>query len=98
MKKTFKLNISGKDNQRVVESIKNEVRKYIKRERKKKLPEDVDYWDFNCKFAADNETHEVIHISDIIRYIDESSKNNCQEFYLEILSKPGYRTKKDIIV
>ncbi len=93
MKKTFKLKIEGQNEARVLESIKYEIRKYIKRERKKNLPENVDYWDFNCKFARENETPQTIHISEVIDYVDKVSEDNCQEFYLEILAIPGYRTK-----
>ena len=49
MKKTFQLIVANKNKDRQVESIKNDVRKYIKRERTKKLPENTNYWNFDCK-------------------------------------------------
>ena len=33
MKKTFQLNIEGKNRDRVLDAVKHEIRKYIKRER-----------------------------------------------------------------
>jgi Family of unknown function (DUF6172) len=95
MKKVFKLIIPGKNKDRTIESIKNEVRKYLKRERNKTLPEGVDYWDFDCKFGNNSETSQSIYISEITKYIDDSGHNNWEEFYLEILAKPGYRKESD---
>ena len=46
MKKTFPLHVPGKEDPRVVEAIKVTLTKYVKRERRKKLPEGVDFWDF----------------------------------------------------
>lgn len=91
MKKVFKLIIPGKNKDRTIDSIKSDVRKYLKRERNKSLPEGVDYWDFDCKFGQNSETAQVIYTSEISKYIDEYSQNNSEEFYLEILSKPGYK-------
>ena len=49
MKKTFRLTHEKIQPARLMESIKNEVRKYLKRERAKKLPEGADFWDFDCR-------------------------------------------------
>ena len=46
MRKIFPLEVHGLKPPRVIESIKHDVRKYLKRERRKALPEDVDFWDF----------------------------------------------------
>ena len=43
MKKTFSFAHPKKKRPRVADSIKHEVKKYIKRERNKTLPEDVDF-------------------------------------------------------
>jgi hypothetical protein len=94
MKKTFKLTHPKIKVPRLVEAIKFEVRKYIKRERNKKLPEKVDFWDFDCRYGADEASSEVIHLSAINKCIDEAEAQQLETFYLEILAKPGYRTKK----
>ena len=39
MKKAFQIDVSNKTRERQIDSIKNEIRKYIKREKSKKLPE-----------------------------------------------------------
>ncbi len=94
MKKTFKMTHPKLKVPRLVEAIKYEVKKYIKRERKKTLPKNVDFWDFDCRFGVDEATSEVIHVSTINKYISQAESKQLESFYLEILAKPGYRTKK----
>ena len=94
MKKTFKLTHPKIKVPRLVEAIKHEVKKYIKRERRKKLPPKVDFWDFDCRFGVDEASSEVIHLSAINKAISEAESKQLESFYLEILVKPGYRSKK----
>ncbi len=94
MKKTFKLTHPKIKVPRLVEAIKFEVKKYIKRERNKKLPEKVDFWDFDCRFGVDQASSEDIHLSVINKSIDEAESKGLESFYIEILVKPGHRTKK----
>jgi len=94
MRKTFPLSLPGKEPARVMEGIKQDVRKYLKRERRKRLPEGVDYWDFDCKSGKDKETAAVCHIEDLIGAIDRASAEMTPTIYLEIMAKPGIRTKK----
>jgi len=94
MKKTFKLTDEKIKPERRVEAIKHEIRKYIKRERNKKLANDVDFLDFDCRFGADEKSSEVIHLSAIDKSVDWAVTEQLDSFYLEILSKPGYRGKK----
>ncbi len=70
------------------------MKKYIKRERNKALPKDVDFWDFDCRFGLDEESSEVIHMSDINKYISKAEADEVESFYLEVLVKPGHRTHK----
>ncbi len=94
MKKTFKLTHPKIKVPRLVDAIKHEVKRYIKRERNKTLPEDVDFWDFDCKFGDDETSGKVIHLSEINKYISEAEENQQESFYLEILAKPGHRSQK----
>jgi len=94
MKKTFKLNLPNKNYDRAVDSAKYEIRQYIKREKRKPLPDGVDFWEFDCKFGADESSAEVIAFSQITAHIDESAKNAFDAFYIEILVKPGYKKTK----
>ena len=95
MKKVFKLKVENKNADRLLEKTKYEIRKYIKREKNKKLPEDVDFWKFECKFGKNDEEPEVIEFLDITKHIDEASSEGCESFYMEILSVKGIRPKKE---
>ena len=96
MKKTFSLTDQKLPVSRVIEAIKHEVKKYLKRERKKPLPEGVDFWDFDCRFGADEATSEAVHVSEINKQVSLAELKAFESFYLEILAKPRKRTKKPI--
>ena len=94
MKKTFNIKVSNKAPERQVESIKFEIKKYVARERRKKLPEDVDYWDFDCKIGDDKNNCEQIHLSEVNNQISKIASESKDAFYLEIFVKEGKREKK----
>ncbi len=96
MKKTFKLTHPKIKVSRLVVAIKHEVRKYLRRERRKKLPEDADYWAFDCRLGVVEASSEIIHVSDIDKSIDQAESKQLESFYLEILVKPGHRRKKSM--
>lgn len=75
-------------------AVKNKIRKYIKRERRKQLPEGVDFWDFDCKVGLDAESATEAHIATVIKRIDELSEQGATAVYVEIFAKAGHRTKK----
>ena len=91
MKKTFLLNAAGKHPDRVLDAIKHEIRKYLKRERRRAPPEGVDFWDFDCKFGLDAAAAQVAHVAELIKLIDAAAKEGAQSFYVEILAKHGHR-------
>jgi len=94
MKKTFKLTHPKIKVPRLVEAIKHEVKKYLQRERRKPLPPEVDFWDFDCRFGIDEASSEVIHVADINKAISKAEEQQLESFYLEILAKPGHRSRK----
>ncbi|MDT8453083.1 MAG: DUF6172 family protein [Gammaproteobacteria bacterium] len=93
MKKTFKLSHEKIKTPRLVEAIKHEVSKYIKRERRKALPEGEDYWDFDCRYGVDEAGSEAIHLSEINKCISEAESQQLEAFYLEVMVKPSRRKK-----
>lgn len=96
MKKTFSTISPNKKPERQLDSIRYEIKKYIARERRKELPEGVDFWDFDCKIGKSEEHAEVIHISEISSKITGLISKDNPSFYIEILAKPGVRSyKKD---
>ncbi|MDH3981860.1 MAG: DUF6172 family protein [Kiritimatiellaceae bacterium] len=94
MKKTFNLTHDKIKYPRLVEATKNEVRKYIKRERRKELPEGVDFWDFDCKFGDTEAEARVVHLAELDACINDAQRRELISFYIEILAKKGYRTQK----
>ena len=107
MKKTFKLNVEGKHPDRVLEAVKHEIRKYVKRQRRVPLPEGVDFWDFDCRFGTTEANAVVVHFATITSLIDAVARGKTDEddtgqgevkagvpgkqFYLELLAKVGHR-------
>ena len=94
MRKTFNLNIEGKNRDRVLEATKHEIRKYVKRQRRVPLPEGVDFWDFDCKFGASANQAETIHFAELTEKIDALVQSGSEAFYLELLVKDGVRSFK----
>ncbi|NCD34986.1 MAG: hypothetical protein EOL87_16410 [Spartobacteria bacterium] len=94
MKKTFTLIHPKKKYPRMIEGVKHEIRKYMKRERRKELAEGVDFMDFDCKFGDSEDEAKVIHYAEIDTYIDNAEARELTSFYVEILAKPGYRKKR----
>jgi len=95
MKKTFPMEDPKHKPARVAEAIKAEIRKYLKRERRKPLPEEVDFWDFDCRAGKDSNSAEIIHVSEILKPVDMAFGETWESVYIEILAKPGHRTKAE---
>lgn len=95
MRKTFALTHPKIKVERLVEGAKHDVKKYLKRERKKSLPEGADYWDFDCKFGHSADEAKEVHLSEVNKCIDEVAQLKLEAFYCEILAKPGYRKQDD---
>lgn len=94
MKKTFPLTLEGKNRDRVVEAVKNDIRKYLARERRKTLPEGVDFWDFDCKFGTSAEAAEPAHVAALTELINGVVAADGTQLYVELIAKPGVRTAK----
>lgn len=94
MKKTFPLTHPKKKPERLVDSIRSEVNKYLKRERNKALSEGVDFWDFDCKVGATAESAVAVHVSALSKSIGEVLESGAEACYVEILAKPGKRQPK----
>lgn len=95
MKKTFQLIVENKNKDRQVDSIKNEIRKYIKREKSKKLPEKCNNWNFSCKFGKTQEDASEIRFVDITKSIDIAASENLESFYLELVAVAEFRKPKE---
>jgi hypothetical protein len=95
MKKTFPLQVEGKHPDRLLDATKHEIRKYMRRERNRALPEGVDFWDFDCRFGPSETDAVVAHPAELIGLIDALAKAGAAQFYIEILAKHGVRKARD---
>jgi hypothetical protein len=95
MKKTFKLHVEGKNSDRLLDAIKHEVRKYVKREKRKTLPHGANYWAFDCKFGVTADAAEVLHLGEITKQMDVIAKAGGDGFYVEIIARAAVRTPRE---
>lgn len=89
MKKTFQLRPEGKHPDRVLEAVKHDIRKYMKRERRVPLPEGADFWDFDCRFGTDKDSAQVLHVADLTAQLDTLAQAGAPACYVELLVKPA---------
>lgn len=88
MKKIFKLTDEKKHEDRVLEAVKNDIRKYVKREKKKDLPDKkLMYWDFDCKIGASSEDAKVVAYEGLIKALDAVKTTGAKEVYVEVMAK-----------
>ena len=87
MKKVFKIKQEKLKPERAVDAIKNELRKYIKREKKKTLPNaKTMYWDFECKFGKSSEFAKVCDFDFVITELSNVVLAGWEECYIEIIA------------
>ncbi len=98
MKKTYSLNLEGKNRDRLLDAAKHDIRKYAKRERAKPLPEGVDFWDFDCKAGPSEADPAPVHFAELIGAVDALAKGGANQFYVEITAKSGHRTARPLDV
>ncbi len=94
MKKTFALRPEGKNPERVLEAIKHETRQYMRRERGKPQPAGVDFVDFDCRFGPTEDAAQPLHAAELAKAMDAIAAAGGAQFYVELLAKPGVRTKR----
>lgn len=91
MKKTFPLAPPGKHPDRHLEAVKYELRKYLRRENNRALPDGADYWDFDCRFGPAPETATPLKPGEIIPAVDTAAREQWPHMYVEILARPVTR-------
>jgi len=94
MKKTFPLHVPGKEDPRVLNAIKLEIIKYVKRERRKTLPPEFDVWDFACKVGSESGTATSIPLPEVPKAVESVAQAGGSEVYVEIMASAGNRVKR----
>ncbi len=90
MKKTFPLHAPGKADARVLDAIKHDIRKYVKRERGKLLPDGFGVWRFDCKVGVDGTNAETKDLKEISRAIDQVAQAGGASVYVEVIAAPDH--------
>ena len=93
MRKTFALRPEGKNPDRVLDAVKHELRKYMKRERRRELPAGAHFWDFDCKLGRDQGSAEVLHPNALTAQLDALAKSGAEQAYVELLAKAAVRQR-----
>lgn len=93
MKKIFALHSETKQPERVIDAIKHEIRKYLKRERNKKLPEGSPFWIFECRAGESEESAKEVLVQELIGVIDTAHAQKWSACYVEIVAKPAKNLK-----
>jgi hypothetical protein len=91
MRKTYPLSVEGKHPDRVLDAVKHDIRKYLKRERRRALPEGTDFWDFDCKFGLSSESAVPAHLATVIPQLDAAAREGATSVYVEILARAAKR-------
>ena len=91
MRKTYPLRPEGKHPDRVLEAVKHDIRKYLKRERRRELPESMHFWDFDCRIGASQEVAQAVHVAALIAELDTLAKAGAEQAYVEILARAAVR-------
>jgi hypothetical protein len=94
MRQTFPLSSTRHKPAQALAALKHKLRKYIKRERQKPLPEGVDYWDFDCRIGPEEEAAVPVHVADLIGALDVIAASEATQVYVEVLARPGIRGKR----
>ena len=97
MKKTFNLTHPKTKYARLVDAVRSDIKRYLKRERKKTLPEGFDTSDFDCKFGANIDEAKVLDVSELSKAINQAETQGLESFYIEILAKAGHRPPKPVV-
>ncbi len=97
MKKVFQLTDPKKHPDRVLEAIKHDIRKYIKREKRKDLADpEATYWDFDCKIGATEAEADTIAHKELLKALDAMQSTDATQVYIEIIVKAVPRPPKPI--
>jgi hypothetical protein len=91
MRKTFALSQPGKADARVLDAIKHDVRKYVKRERRKPLPPGFDTWDFSCKVGTGEADAQSTLLGQVSAAIDSAASTGATSVFIEITAIPSRR-------
>ena len=84
MKKTFNLVHPKIKAPRIVDSIKHDIKKYLKKERDQVLPSGMKYLTFDCFVGQSETSANKVDIKELNATIDDLVLNKAKTIYIEI--------------
>ncbi len=84
MRKTFYLNSDRRPRVRLIEAYKYEIKNYIRREKRKKLPKGYIRWHFTYAFGFDKKEPYSVELADLMGYIQRAKTEAEESFFVEI--------------
>ncbi|MDT8991959.1 DUF6172 family protein [Curvibacter sp. APW13] len=94
MKKTYQLNIEGKNRDRLLDAARHDIRKYQQRELRRTPPEGFDMWAFDCRFGASEALAEPAEVGELPALITAITQGGADSFYVELRAKPALRSER----
>ena len=89
MRKTYPLRPEGKHPDRVLDAVKHDIRRYIKRERRRDLPEGADFWDFDCRFGTDQASAQPLPLAELMPALDQQARSGAAQCHVELQARPA---------
>lgn len=94
MKRTYQLQIEGKNRDRLLDAARHDIRKYQQRELRRPVPEGFDLWEFECRFGADEASSEKTTVGELSALITTFTQDGANSFYVELLARPAKRSER----
>lgn len=94
MKKTYQLDIPGKNRERLLDAARHDIRRYQQRELRRPVPEGFDFWDFDCRFGANETQAEKATVGELPALITALTQDGTSVFYVELVARPAKRSER----
>jgi len=91
MRKTFPLHLPDKTDSQVMTALQLTLNKYVKRERRKPLPEGARGWTLLCRLGTSQETAQPCEWPNVHSGIQAIARAEHPEVYVEIIAAPSMR-------
>ena len=94
MRKTYSLNIEGKNRDRLLDAARHDIHRYLKRERRRDVPAGSDVWAFDCRFGTSEADAKPVALEDIKALIDEVAHSGGTQFFVELVARGAPRAAR----
>lgn len=88
MRQTFTFAESTHKPPQALAALKSKIRKYIKRELRKPLPDDKHRWAFDCRVGPTQDDATDALVSEVIHRVDAVFETDSPTVFVEIFARP----------